>query len=255
MSGSPLTLDERRGVLRAGLARPEARNAIDRPLVDALMRAVDRAEASPDVRVLVLHGGPDVFCSGLDLDAQLDRARPASEVRADVEAYFDLLTRLSTSACVVVAEVEGAAIAGGVGLVAASDFVFAGPKATFALTELLFGLLPAVVLPFIVPRIGAHRARLLALSTRAIDAAEAHRWGLVDRLAPDPKAHVAAEARRWTRLKPAAIRRLRAYLGAMRPDLASQRDPAVDALCALLDEPAVSGPLRAYLDGGPPPWS
>lgn len=102
------------------------------------------------------------------------------------------MRQLAESSKIIVAKVQGKVNAGGIGLVAGSDLVVADNEASFALSELLFGLLPAMVLPFLIQRVGLQRAKLLALTTQPIQAAEAQRWGLVDEIGADPKPSVAA---------------------------------------------------------------
>ena len=93
-------------------------------------------------------------------------------------------------------------MAGGVGLVAACDLAVAGPAATFTLSETLWGLLPAMVMPFLVRRVGPQRAFRLTLSAETIDASEAHRIGMVDELAENPEVKLRALERRLSRLHP-----------------------------------------------------
>ncbi|MFC3536581.1 enoyl-CoA hydratase-related protein [Couchioplanes azureus] len=189
------------------LDRPGRRNVIDAELLTGLLAAVRDAEADPGCRVLVLSAeGPD-FCAGMDLAAPVDPAAVADDV-----PYWTLLRSLSTSELVTVAVVDGAATAGGVGLAAACDLVLAGDAATFRLTEALFGLLPAMALPFVARRTGEQRAFAATLTARTWTAAEALEAGLADRAgasAAQLLRPLLVELRRLERPAVAALKRYR----------------------------------------------
>jgi polyketide biosynthesis enoyl-CoA hydratase PksH len=135
-----------------------------------LLGGLRAAEADPDCRVAVLAADGPVFCTGMDL----------SGLDAPDDAVWELLTALTGSRLVTVAVVEGRAVGGGVGLAAACDFVFAGPEAGFRLTELLLGLVPALIMPFVVARTGEHRMLRMAVLAEPCDAAAAREIGLAD---------------------------------------------------------------------------
>lgn len=163
------------------LSRVENRNALNEQLVMELMEAFDELEADHKVRVVVLRGRGDYFCAGGDLkwmnsgDGLPLDAHPATWL----SRLFARLYRLNKP---VVTVVHGAALGGAMGLVAASDFVIAEAEAVFSFTELKLGLIPAVISPFVIKRIGEFRARRLILSARKIRAEEALKMELVDYL-------------------------------------------------------------------------
>ncbi|GAA3755653.1 enoyl-CoA hydratase-related protein [Salinactinospora qingdaonensis] len=166
------------GHVRVTLERPERRNTIDEAFLDELSAALTEAEARADCRVVVLSATGEDFCAGMDLDtSHLD----AGEGELP---YWRLLERLATTELVTVAAVDGAATAGGVGLAAACDMVLAGRSATFRLTEALFGLVPAMALPFVARRVGEQRAFTATLTAEEFDAQAAVETGLADQTAP-----------------------------------------------------------------------
>lgn len=246
LAHTTLRVREQAGVLFVQMHRPEANNAIDAQLVAELSALLQLVEADQTIRVFVLEGLPHVFCSGLDFNA-FDSVPQG--------AVFDLFKQLATSSKIVVSQVRGKVTAGGIGLVAASDFVFAETGATFALSELLFGLLPAMVLPFLIPRIGSHKARQLALSTQAISSAEAHRWGLVDVCADDISKPLRAHLRRWRRLSPNTVRQLKEYIGRLQPLDPETETLAVTTITNLLADEQISEGIRRYVAEGIAPWS
>ncbi|GGU32373.1 enoyl-CoA hydratase-related protein [Lentzea flava] len=164
------------GHVRVILDRPARRNSIDDELLGELSAALTAAEAAPDCRVFVISALGEDFCAGMDLSASHEDHAGEDEL-----PYWTLLRRLASSSLVTVSLVDGAATAGGVGLAAACDVVLAGARATFRLTEALFGLVPAMALPFVARRTGEQQAFTATLLATEFDAAEAVRIGLADR--------------------------------------------------------------------------
>ncbi|HEU5010708.1 MAG TPA: enoyl-CoA hydratase-related protein [Gaiellaceae bacterium] len=169
-------------VLRVTLARPERRNAFDAALIAEL------AEAFADVgdaRAVLLEGEGPSFCAGADVEWQ--RASVELSYEENVEDAMRLYRMLETiDACPVplVCCVHGFALGGGSGLVACADVAVAWPDAVFGFTEVRLGIVPAVISPFVIPRIGA-AARRYFLTGERFDAAEALRIGLVSEVAVD----------------------------------------------------------------------
>jgi methylglutaconyl-CoA hydratase len=162
------------------LNRPERRNAMTPAMQDELIAAMNDAAAS-GIRVLVLAGAGDAFCSGLDLSVlQQMKDKGAAEYRADAERVALLFRTLYELPIPTIAAVHGPAIAGGTGLATICDFTIATPAAKFGYTEARIGFVPALVSAFVALQIGDKRSRDLLLTTRIFDAAEALRLGLVN---------------------------------------------------------------------------
>lgn len=171
---------EARGAATIWLNRPEVHNAFDDTLIAALTTELKRLEADPQVRVVVLAGRGKSFSAGADLNWMKRMAGyTEAENRHDAEGLAELLRTLNFLKKPTIAAVHGNAYAGGVGLVACCDIVFAFEKATFALTETRLGLIPATIGPYVVAAIGERAARRYFLSAEAFTAREAHRIGLV----------------------------------------------------------------------------
>jgi enoyl-CoA hydratase/carnithine racemase len=147
--------------------------------------------------VVVLVGGGETFCRGLDLDG-LATAGSSEAIAEATDAYCRCLMELRFSHKPTIAVVRGAATGGGVGLVAACDLVIATDLASFALPEVLFGFGPAMVLPLLLERVSQRTARLWALSAFKRTAQEALAEGLVDRLVSESA--LEAEVSRWTKV-------------------------------------------------------
>ncbi len=161
------------------LSRADSRNALNEQLVKELLEAFDVLESDQEVRVVVIRGRGDYFCAGGDLKWMNGGDELPLEIHP--AAWLSrLFARLYRFAKPVVTVVHGAALGGAMGLVAASDFVIAEQNAVFSFTELKLGLIPAVISPFVIKRIGEFRARKLMLSAQKINAHQALNLELVD---------------------------------------------------------------------------
>ncbi|MGC2744238.1 MAG: enoyl-CoA hydratase/isomerase, partial [Candidatus Angelobacter sp.] len=162
--------------------RPDADNTISAQLVAECNQVLDICEDT--ATIVVLSGSPEVFCFGADFQAIAGESRNGDKHDDGPAPMYDLWKRLAIGPYVTVSHVRGKANAGGIGFVAASDIVLADAKAQFSLSELLFGLYPACVLPFLIRRIGFQKAHYLTLMTQPISAKQACEWGLVDAFEP-----------------------------------------------------------------------
>jgi methylglutaconyl-CoA hydratase len=170
-------------VLRVTLARPETRNAFDSDLIAEL------AEAFVDVgkvRAVLLAGDGPSFCAGADVEwmrASVDLDFDAN--LADANALRGMLEAIDRCPAPVVARIQGHALGGGAGLVACSDIAIAEPKAVFAFSEVKLGIIPAVISPFALAKIGPGWARRYFITGERFDAAAALRIGLVHEVDAD----------------------------------------------------------------------
>lgn len=181
-----LTIDRRAaGVAQVTMSRPEVYNAFDEAMIADLDAAFTELAADDDVRVIVLAGAGKHFSAGADLQ-WMQRASQASEAwnLEDARRFAAMLARIESCPKPTVARVQGAALGGGVGLVAACDVAVAADNASFAVSEAKFGILPAVIGPYVTNAVGKRQARRLALTTARIAAAEALAIGLVQQVVP-----------------------------------------------------------------------
>ncbi len=168
------------GVALIWLNRPARRNAIDDRVIGELTDAFECAIDDDEVRTIVLAGRGEAFCAGADLH-WMKRAREFTpqQTREDSAHLARLLRTVYESPKPTVARVHGAAFAGGMGLVAACDIAIASTDATFCLSEVKLGLIPAMISPYVLRSIGETRARRYFLTAEVFDAAEAYRIGFV----------------------------------------------------------------------------
>ncbi|WP_374354130.1 enoyl-CoA hydratase-related protein [Chitinimonas sp.] len=173
------------GVATLTLNNAERHNAFDDHLIAGLIAALEELNAATNVRVVVLAAAGKSFSAGADL-GWMKRMASYSEAEnlADAKLLARLMHTLNTLGKPVVAAVQGPAYGGGVGLVACCDMVFAAPEALFALTEVKLGLIPAVISPYVISKIGASHARRYFVSAERFDAATAQRIGLVHEIVP-----------------------------------------------------------------------
>ena len=180
-----IAVDVRESVALVTLARPEVRNAFDETLIAEMTRALQALDADETVRAVVLLGDGKSFCAGADLNWMKRMAGHGhAENLADATALANMLRTLYRLAKPTIARVHGSAFGGGVGLVACCDIAFAAQDATFSLSEVKLGLIPATIGPYVVEAIGARHARRYFLSAERFTAAEAFRIGLVHELCP-----------------------------------------------------------------------
>lgn len=180
MSYSTLQLAFEPGLALVTLNRPEKRNAISFQLVEELMSALDQIEQSPS-QVVILSGEGKAFCAGMDLEELKSLLGKSHDDNVkDSARMARMFRRLYEFPRATIAAVNGAAIAGGTGLATMCDFTLAIPEAKFGYTEVRIGFVPAIVSSILVWQVGHKVARDLLMTGRLFDAAEAHRYGLVN---------------------------------------------------------------------------
>ena len=193
-AGSVLRL-ERTGpagtVAQVTLARPAVRNAFNAELIAAVREAFAALAAEPAdrLRAVTLAGEGSVFCAGADIEWQRAALTLSMEEnQADAARLHDMLATIDACPVPVIARVHGAALGGGMALCAVSDIVIATANARFGFTETKLGLLPAVISPFVVPKIGETHARALFPTGERFGAERARQIGLVHEVVPDEAA-------------------------------------------------------------------
>jgi methylglutaconyl-CoA hydratase len=174
--------------LRVTLARPERRNAFDAALIAELTEAFSDVG---DARAVVLAGEGPSFCAGADVDWQRSAIDLTYDENVeDAMRLYAMLETIESCPAPVVARVQGYALGGGSGLVACADIALAGEDAVFGFSEVKLGIIPAVISPFVLPRIGSGAARRYFLTGERFDAQVALRISLVHEVAADLDAAV-----------------------------------------------------------------
>jgi methylglutaconyl-CoA hydratase len=255
MSDVRLATDER-NVARLTIARPERKNAFDAALIAELTAAVGRVDRS--ARAVVLQSEGDAFCAGADVEWMRGMADYSlDENIADSTALARMFRSLYDLEMPLLARVQGAAIGGGAGLVAVADIAVASTEASFAFTETRLGILPAVVSPYVVRKIGPARATALFVTGSRIDAKRAHEIGLVERLV-EPSDLEAAIGRVLDAILTAGPKAVNAAKRLVREVEGKRVDEITDLTIRRIAEIRVSHEgqegLRAFLERRDPRW-
>ncbi|MDR6538735.1 enoyl-CoA hydratase/isomerase family protein [Variovorax soli] len=196
-------------IARIWLDRPELRNAFDDVVIRELSEAFSQAGAANDVRVIVLGGNGPAFCAGANLNWMRRAAGFTHEQNlADAGGLAEMLRTIHESPKPVIARVQGDVYAGGMGLVAACDVAVSVDTASYCLSEVKIGLIPATISPYVLRAMGTRAAQRYFLSAERFSAAEAHRIGFVHEVvtADALDAKVAEIAKAFTGASPAAVR-------------------------------------------------
>jgi methylglutaconyl-CoA hydratase len=235
-------------VLRVTLARPERRNAFDAALIGEL---ADAFADVGDARAVVLAGDGPSFCAGADVEWQ--RSSIDLTYEENVEDYrrlYRMLQWVDRCPAPVVVRVQGFALGGGSGLVACADVAVASEDATFGFSEVRLGIVPAVISPIVLERIGHAAARRYFLTGERFDAGTALRIGLVDEIADDPKDAVERVVADILAGGPAAVREAKR--------LVQEPGDEEDLLARAAERrtsPEGQDGLRAFLEKRPPGWA
>lgn len=240
------------GIHSLQIHRPTAGNAINDRLIEELTAALRACEERAGI--VVLEGLPEVFCAGADfteIGARFERGQGAEQHPGPL---YDLWQRLAAGPYISVAHVRGRVNAGGVGFVAACDIVLSDSKATFSLSELLFGLMPACVLPFLIRRIGFTRANTMTLMTQPVSALQAQAWGLVDVCEDNSENLLRKQMLRLRRLGKDGIARYKRYANGLDDALKTSRPKAIEANMEVFSDPVNLQKISRYVRTGRFPW-
>jgi methylglutaconyl-CoA hydratase len=234
-------------VLRVTLARPERRNAFDAELIAELTAAFDGAG---DARAVLLAGEGPSFCSGADLEWMRASAGLTYEENIeDARRLLRLLEAIDSCPAPVVARIQGHALGGGAGLVACADIAVAAEDAVFAFSEVKVGLIPAVISPFVLAKIGPSAARRYFLTGERFDAATALRIGLVHDVAAGLDRAVERVLSELLAAGPEAVRAAKLLVRDRPAGIETARRIAEQRASAEGQEG-----LRAFLEKRPPRW-
>ena len=174
------------GVVFVTINRPQKKNAFDAATIAALFEAFETLHGADRVRVVFIRGAGGTFSAGADLNWMADAAGwSESDNRDDAMGLAKMLKALHDVPALTVALVEGSAMGGGAGIVAACDMAVAVEGTRFAFSEVKLGLIPATIAPYVIEAVGARRARQLFLTANIFDADYAAHAGLIDLVLPE----------------------------------------------------------------------
>jgi methylglutaconyl-CoA hydratase len=252
---------ERRGVVEyVTLNRPQVRNALNQQTIAELMHWTASIRDDRDVRVAVLAGAGSVFCGGADVKWMAETVHYSREENLrDAVAGAQMFGALDRLAIPLVGRVHGAALGGGVGLAAVCDVVVAEESTVFGLTEVKLGILPAMISPFVVAKIGRSAARELFLTGARFSAIRAREVGLVHRVVQSADGELDAAVSGYVGelldAGPGAVAAAKALIAEVwgrGPDEALRT--TTEAIATRRVSPEGQEGLRAFLEKRPPSW-
>ncbi|MEM6415433.1 MAG: enoyl-CoA hydratase-related protein [Pseudomonadota bacterium] len=258
-----ILLSRQQSTLTVTLNRPQAKNALNRAIVEGLFALLEALPAASDVRTVVLRGAGNTFCAGGDIKDFAKQMiapdpEPGSEdpVRIGNRAFGSILQKLDQLPQVLISVVEGAAFGGAMGFLSVSDVVIASPDAKFSLSETTLGIPPAQIGPFVVRKIGLFNARRLALTGARFGAEEAADVGLVNTVSDQGGVDAALVdvLNAIGRCEPNAVAATKHLLSAAAPAIDDQQlDDASDDFVSCLRGAGRQG-AAAFASKQTPPW-
>lgn len=261
-----LVLRRERSRLHVTLNRPQVKNALNPTLIGELRTVFQNLRSRQDVKAVILRGAGGTFCAGADLknmeQSFADKPpRPGEKdpIALNNREYGTFLEMVNTTPQVVVAAVEGYAIAGGFGLLCVSDVAICTEDASFAMSETAIGIVPAQIAPFVAARIGVPQTRHLALTAARFKGPEAYRLGIVHHLVKDSAAldarldQVLKQIDRCAPFANAATKAVVMKVGAA--PLSAVLDFAADKFAEARRSPEAAEGLRAFAEKRPPKWA
>lgn len=257
-----LNLDLQDGWLTIWLDSPENKNAIGDQMITELLSVMDIVRDDRSIRGITLRGKNGLFCSGGDLKSFNAMQTPGVGQAAVAKMnrnIGDVLIGLNEIPQVVICLVEGAAIAGGLGLMCCGDVILATEDAKFSLTETMLGIPPAQIAPFVVARVGLPTARRIMLTGARFTGTEAHSYGLVDEIRADVDQLEEIEAK----IKRGVLRCGPSAIAATKHLILSSREKSGEAMmdhaanifaeCMLSDEGKEG--IASFIEKRKPNWS
>ncbi|MDP4536960.1 enoyl-CoA hydratase/isomerase [Alkalimonas collagenimarina] len=234
--------------------RPNHKNTLNKQMIEECLRVISDCESRS--KILVIKGLPEVFCFGADF-SWMDKQEYTDNQQGsehDPSILYALWKRIALGPFISIAVVEGRVNAGGMGFVAACDIVLSGSRAQYSLSELIFGILPACVMPFLIKKIGWQKANYMTLMTAPFNANDVANWGLADTVSDDLDELLRRHLLRLRRLPRDGIIRHKHYMNTLNPQLLEHEPIAVQENRATFSLPTVVTNIGRYVQSGKLPW-
>lgn len=247
-----ITHTDARGVATITLNRPDVHNAFNRAMMVELTELFEALNIDDAIRVMVMRGAGKSFCAGADLEEmKVSKTATHAENAAHAEMLSNLFSTINACSKPVISVVHGAAFGGGTGLAAVSDVVIASDDATFGLTEVKLGLIPAVIAPYVLAKIGESHARDLFLSGRKFNAEHALKIGLAHHIhKPEILESVIAN---FLSAAPQAIAQAKALIAKI-GDTDAHREDTAKLIATIRTSNEAQEGLDAFLNKRKPAW-
>ncbi|MGD6960807.1 enoyl-CoA hydratase-related protein [Fictibacillus phosphorivorans] len=237
------------------LNRVRDKNSLNIEMLNELNGVLDMLEEKNSCKIVVLKGRDGYFCSGMDFN---EIVSPLNENNQQGKLfclqYMRLLKRINNSAITFISVVDGSVTAGGVGIISASDIVIATPNSRFNLSEALWGLLPSMVLPFLIRRVGYQAAYKMTLTTLPVVAEEALRIHLVDEISENPEISVNPIIKRLLRIKQSTIGEIKSYFNQVYEIPLEIEKLSVSTTFNLISNPVIKKNISDFIEFKKFPW-
>jgi polyketide biosynthesis enoyl-CoA hydratase PksH len=254
MTYQTLLVREINHAIEATINRVEQRNALNSMLMQELHQVLDQAEKNPDCHMVIFKGKEGLFCTGMDFQEITQTVQHSEEAETYSTLYMSLLKRFASSSKIIISEIDGQVMAGGVGLAAASDIVIATTRSHFSLSEALWGLLPANVLPYLIRRVGFQKSYIMTLTTQPISATEAHAIHLVDELSDQPEEILRKLSLRLFRIDEKTVQTLKNFFRKLWIINEAMEQTAMHELAKLMQDTSVQKNIKDFVEQKKFPW-
>ena len=252
-----LTIDKH-NIAKLILNRPKVHNAINLEMIREIRKVVADLNENQDVRALILTGKGKSFCAGVDLKWMQKISKQNRQERiAEATELSEMLFELDKLNKPLIGRINGQSFGGAIGLIACCDIVVAVEESEFALTEVLLGLLPATISPFVLRRIGASNARRIMLNAYRFSAKEALEFNLISKIAPMKKLDyfVEKEINDLLRCAPEAVAATKILIAEVRgKDPEDMRIHTVEKLANAWESESTMEGIEAFFNKRKPLW-
>lgn len=244
-------------VAKITLNNPENGNAVNDDNLLLMLDFLKESISSKEVRLIVIQGRDQIFCRGMDFKNLLKNY--TNGIKADFSTpYKDVVMTIRNSPKPVIAKIDGDVLAGGMGIALACDIILASKRSIFGLSEVLFGIIPAYVFPFLLERVSYKKARFLVLSSKRLNATDAFDVGIVDEISEDDKIEKLLKdyIKRILYSSPEALALTKRYSDELTNNqFDKQIDFAQKQLTELLNDDKNILAIKSFLEGEKPEWA
>ena len=253
-----LTIDKRKIAILT-LNRPEFHNAVSLEMIRDMRKIIAELNSNPELRAVILTGAGKTFCAGMDLHwmQKISTQNRANRI-AEATELSEMLNELDQLNKPLIAKINGHSFGGAIGLISCCDFAVASENAEFSLTEVLLGLLPATISPFVIRRIGAANARRIMLNAHRFSAKEAVRIGLVTKAVSSQylKKEIEKEISDLLRCAPEAVSSTKILISEVRgKEPYTVREHTIEKLADAWETESVKEGIDAFFNKRKPAWS
>lgn len=236
------------------LNRIEQQNSMNRLLIDELLKGLDIASNDKKIKSIVIQGKSGFFCTGMDFAEVTQESESKSMSSIAGGTYMSLLKFISSCPKIVIALIDGKVLAGGVGIAAACDIAIASPHSEFRLSEAMWGLLPANLMPYLIRRVGFQPAYFMTLSLNSISAQKAYEIGLIDEVSDSLNESLRKLMLNFRRLSDSTILEAKSFFRKMWIIDDEMEHIAINKLNELMGKQEILENIKNYIVHGKFPW-